>query len=183
MSAILKEVSKSIIALDISTKSTGYAYCMVSPRRKLLKQGFIRPDEANEGNVYACAADVASRLCIMALPTEFYAGPMFIFAESAFAGRNMKVFGQLSIMRGAVITELLRRSREAVVIEDVAPASWRKVVNEGQRFKKRDKKQQTIDMVKNLFGVLPENNDVADALGIMYYASKVMEFKFSGGSK
>lgn len=166
----MKDTQKEVrftIALDVSTVSTGYAIHDVTGGKII--HGTIKPDKCNVGNIPACALDVSYKLH-HAIPFDAFSYPVRIVVESAFAGRNMKTFGNLSMMQGALLLSLMDTADDSVEVTFVTPAQWRKVVNVGERKKLKDKKKQSIRMVKKLWNITAENNDVADALGILYYA-------------
>lgn len=173
------KVSKTevFLALDVSTKATGYALSIADPGDKKLyvrEFGVVSPMEQNIGNMPAIISDAPCQLDSI-LPIYYIERDEFkwnIIIESAFAGCNRKVYGQLSMMQGAFLYYLMNKlSFHEVQVDFVAPASWRKTLKCSTIGNEKNKKEFAKRRVVEVFGLIDKiyDDNVADALGILYH--------------
>lgn len=148
-----------ILAIDASTKSTGYA---VFDRGKLITYGCLT----------ASSNDLINRIkkIILELTEVFnnYKIDTIVLEEvrPEDGMQNIKTHRALMWLQGA-IAMLAHEIDKTIEIEYMYPSQWRKHcgIGTGRGIKRDVVKQRDIEFVKKTYG-LDVNDDIADAIGI-----------------
>jgi Holliday junction resolvasome RuvABC endonuclease subunit len=148
-------LSEITIALDESTKSTGYA---VFQDTKLIDYGaFIQ----NSKNVLERVSNIINDIEEM---IEYY-NPSNMVIENVQI--TMSAPTAKSLMGLQFLIELLCY-RKNINCTTIRTAHWRKVLglSNSPKIKKEDKKKEAINYVKDKYGINEKINDVTDAICI-----------------
>lgn len=182
LSGLAKSKGSKTIGIDCSTKSL--AFCVFYNRRPI-KWGKI----LFEGNdIYARIADASRK--VEALIDEFDVD--FIAFEGAILAnnRNVDVTIKLSMMYGAVLSELLKGRAEVITVKPldwqryVQNPAWTKAKKDALKLEcpgkstswytsevRRRRKQITMDYFNKKWPSLNlVDDDVGDAFGLAYYS-------------
>ena len=152
----------NILALDLSTRSTGYAYFEDG---SLIAQGCIT----------AYSTDLINRISkiIQGLKIEvfnsFKIDKVIVEEVRPENGmQNIKTHRALMWLQAAVAF-LVHDIDKNIQIDYIYPSEWRKQcgIHTGRGIKRETLKQKDIEFVKEKYG-LDVNDDVADAIGIGY---------------
>lgn len=145
-----------ILALDISTKSTGAAVfndtqlihyeCLVASSQNV----FNRIDKITEG-IQKIIQQYKIQKVIAETPLP------------AFVGKNISTYEKLTFAHG-IIGDMLNKHKLKYDVKYI-PGEWRKKVGiqTGPKVKRSQLKQQDIQLVKQLYHI-DVNDDVADAI-------------------
>jgi Holliday junction resolvasome RuvABC endonuclease subunit len=181
LSDIHKTRAQKVMGIDCSTKSIAFTM-------------FDGEEFHKCGEVFFEGATVFDRVYdahkkTMALFEYF--NPDFVAIEAAIMVRSTSVAIKMAYVFGAVIAALLQNGAKVV---EVAPISWQSFIGnknltklEKDAIKKEFpgksatwyqnkgrliRKQRTIDFAKKNFGIELESDNVADSLGIAWWAVK-----------
>lgn len=153
---------QTILALDVSTTSTGYAIYVDD---KLARYGFFKPKEK----------DWLSRVRKMSeelqtLKSEFNITTVVI--EDTFFLKNIKTVKKLCLAQGILLGQL----HEANLIQ-VFPNTWKKHFGLGKGKATRDEQKQTsISVAETMFLISNRlNDDEADAILMGRYVQETLK--------
>lgn len=180
LAKLSKSSAKRIIGIDASTHSI--AYC-VFEKDKPVEWGEIKFDGAD---VYERILDAKRK--VKSLKERFNAD--FITIEAAVMVRSANTGLKMAYIFGAIMGELLENGAKVL---EVHPITWQSYIGntnftkaQKEQVKKDNpgrsdnwikakirelRKQKTIDFIAGI-GVKTDNDNVADATGIAYYAAK-----------
>ena len=166
---------QTILALDISTTSTGFA---IFQENKLVNYGAIAPT----GNVITRIEKIADYVATL---MEQYK-PDIIYAEEpepAFVKNNIDVYRKLTFAHGAIAIVLNHYQKEMKLC---SASHWRKVVGikTGRGITRAQLKPIDVAKANEQFGLATKNDDIADAVligwsYILEYAAQQDEFDWS----
>lgn len=156
----------TILALDISTTSTGFA---VFSDKKLIDKGIIAP----AGNVITRIEKIADK--VNELMLEYH--PDIIYAEEpepAFVKNNIDVYRKLTFAHGAIAIVLNHYGKDMKLCTS---SHWRKQVGikTGRGITRAQLKPIDIAKANELFNLDTKNDDIADAVLIGW--SYILEFE------
>lgn len=145
----------TILSLDISTKSTGYA---IFQENKLIAYGVIAPT----GNTITRIEKIADEINLLML--EYH--PDIIYAEEpepAFVKNNIDVYRKLTFAHGAIAIVLNHYSKE---MQLCSASHWRKQVGikTGRGITRTQLKPVDVAKANELFNLNTKNDDLADAV-------------------
>lgn len=170
---------KTVLGLDTSTNSMAFA--------------LIKDDKLiNFGKINFYGSDIYERLADANKKTRAFADQYefdFVCSEASVAVRSVQIAIKMAMVNGVILANL---SYNGAKITTVAPLSWQKGISnslyskmEKLQIKKENpgktpswlaneirkrRKQYTIDFVNDLYNINVTDNDVADAIGIAYWA-------------
>ena len=155
----------TILSLDISTTSTGYA---VFTDKKLISYGVIAPP----GKTLTRIEKIADEINLLMLEHE----PDIIYAEEpepAFVKNNIDVYRKLTFAHGAIAIVLNHYNKE---MQLCSSSHWRKQVGikTGRGITRAQLKPIDIAKANELFNLTLKNDDIADAILIGW--SYVLEY-------
>ena len=154
----------SILSLDLSTKSSGYAIfennelknhgCITSSSTILIKRIYVMRDAINE--ILNNKPDITKIIVEEGRP------------EGGYGVGNQKTHKALMYLQAA-LEFLVYDSHNKVTIEYIYPSSWRAScgIKNGRGIKRTSLKEADIEFVKEKFGITV-NDDEADAICIGY---------------
>ena len=145
----------TILALDISTTSTGYS---IFENKKLIAYGVIAPT----GKVLTRIEKIADEINLLMLEYK----PDIIYAEEpepAFVKNNIDVYRKLTFAHGAISIVLNHYSKEMKLC---SANHWRKQVGikTGPGIVRAQLKPLDIAKANELFKLNTQNDDLADAI-------------------
>ena len=145
----------TILALDISTTSTGYS---IFENKKLIAYGVIAPT----GKVLTRIEKIADEINLLMLEYK----PDIIYAEEpepAFVKNNIDVYRKLTFAHGAISIVLNHYSKE---MQLCSSSHWRKIVGikTGRGISRAQLKPLDIAKANELFKLNTQNDDLADAI-------------------
>lgn len=145
----------TLLALDISTTSTGYA---IFKEKELISSGIIVPT----GNAITRIEKIAEK--VNELMLEY--NPDIIYAEEpepAFVKNNIDVYRKLTFAHGAIAIVLNHYSKE---MQLCSSSHWRKQVGikTGRGITRAQLKPLDIAKANELFNLNTKNDDLADAV-------------------
>lgn len=150
-----------ILALDQSTKHTGWSYW---ENKGLIKYGVIDTNE--DDPAFARMADMG--IAIDKLVRKFK--PDHVVFEQVQFQRNYKVFSQLSQLQGVIMRILFVKKIPFTLVE---PTKWRAF--DGIKSRTREEtKAEAIQAVKNKY-YIDVSEDTAEAIGIGLWAIENVE--------
>lgn len=181
VSQMAKPKASTVMGIDSSTHSLAFA---VIRDGDLVKYGKI----FFEGNTsYERLVD--SREKLLALKSEFAVD--YIAVEKAIMAKSIDTAIKMGMALGVVISSIMDYDVEVV---EVAPVTWQSYIGnknytKAQKQEVKDdnpgksdswiknrireqRKQYTIDFFNKKYSIDIDDNDVSDAIGIAYYASK-----------
>lgn len=150
---------KNILALDLSTKSTGYA---VQIDGKLEDYGCIKSSSKKlEERIFIMRKEIEKLLNAHNI-TEI------VIEEVTPGGSFPNVYKALVMLHG-VINVLAYEVNPHIQIKRMMASSWRKLIGikTGKGIKRVELKQEDINTINNLYNIKIDNDDIADALGIL----------------
>ncbi len=176
-----KQKAATVMGIDSSTHSLAFA---VIKGGQLIKYGKIN----FSGNTsYERLVD--SREKILALKEQFDVD--YIAIEKAIMVRSVDTAIKMGMALGVIISSIMD---DGVRVVEVAPITWQSYIGNKNydRTKKKkikddnpgksdswiknkireERKQYTIDFFNKKYSIAVDDNDVSDAVGIAYYASK-----------
>ena len=145
----------TILALDISTTSTGYA---VFENKNLISYGIIAPP----GKTITRIEKIAEEVNLLML--EYH--PDVIYAEEpepAFVKNNIDVYRKLTFAHGAIAIVLNHYQKEMILCSS---SHWRKQVGikTGRGITRAQLKPIDIAKANEIFKLDTKNDDLADAV-------------------
>lgn len=181
LASLVKKKSYTVLGIDASTNSV--AFCLFS-NNVPVKWGKI---EFTGADIYEKILDAKIKMNKML----DYLKSDYIAVEGAVLVRSPDAVIKLSYVYGTVISELMTTGAKVTTI---SPTAWQakignknptkaekealRVENPGYadswyKNKMRNiRKQRTVDWAKNKFGIELDDFDVADSVGIAYYANE-----------
>jgi Holliday junction resolvasome RuvABC endonuclease subunit len=180
---LTKTKANRVIGIDASTNSLAFA---IFENEKPIQCGEIK---FNGSNVFERLRDAKRK--ISALVDNGFFEADYIAIESAIMVRNVQTAIDLAYVYGAILGELGRATKN---LEKVAPISWQSYYgvpnlkkhekeaiqaefpgksktwyqNKGREFRK----QRILSRSREFFNVDNGSDNVGDAIGIAYYASR-----------
>ena len=156
----------NILALDMSTKSTGLAFYKHNKLEKYLC-------------IKATSNDLFNRISVMQNEIQSFITQnpdidylvMEQVRQEGFI--NIKTYKALMYLQGC-IQMMIHNKFKHIQTDFLYPSSWRKICNikQGRGIKRQLQKQLDIQWVKDNFNI-QVNDDIADAIGIGYaYVNK-----------
>ena len=181
ISQMAKPRASTVMGIDSSTHSLAFA---VIRDGALVKYGKI----FFHGNTsYERLVDSREKILALSLA----AGVDYIAIEKAIMANSVDTAIKMGMALGVVISSIMNYDIEVV---EVAPISWQSYIGNKNYTKaqkqevksdypgksdswiknriREQRKQYTIDFFNKKYNVLVDDNDVSDAIGIAYYASR-----------
>jgi len=176
----------SIMGVDMSSKTIAYSFFKKEKDWTLHQRGKI---EISGDSTFEKCGDIIDKFSglLGVLSPE-----LIIFESSSYVNNNA-VMKQLSMVFGAASGVAARRGIEVI---DIPPVTWQSYIGNppnSKKYKKRfiednpgitdskakvlmreERKNRTIRFVLENIGVQPEDDDVADAICVGYYAVKTI---------
>ncbi len=147
-----------VLALDISTKSTGYA---VFDEGELIQSGCITATSASVlERIEKITKELEEKVDIDSINKVIVEDPL-----PAFCGHNTVVYKALTYAQGSIAIMLHRHNK--LKMEFFTSSEWRAKcgIHTGKGIKRDALKQLDIDFVKENYNKIV-NDDEADAIGI-----------------
>lgn len=151
----------NIIALDMSTKSTGYA---IYKHNKLVQYNYITATSNDLFNRIKVMLNAINKLLEQNPDLEYVI--MQQVRQEGFV--NVKTYKALMYLQGCV-QMIIHQKFKHLQTDFLYPSSWRKVckIKQGRGVQRKQQKQLDIQWVKQNFNI-KVNDDIADAIGIGY---------------
>lgn len=151
----------NIIALDMSTKSTGYA---IYKHNKLVQYNFITATSNDLFNRIKVMLNAINKLLEQNLDLEYVI--MQQVRQEGFV--NVKTYKALMYLQGCV-QMIIHQKFKHLQTDFLYPSQWRKVckIKQGRGVQRKQQKELDIQWVKDNFN-LQVNDDIADAIGLGY---------------
>ena len=151
----------NIIALDMSTKSTGYA---IYKHNKLVQYNYITATSNDLFNRIKVMLNAINKLLEQNPDLEYII--MQQVRQEGFV--NVKTYKALMYLQGCV-QMIIHQKFKHLQTDFLYPSSWRKVckIKQGRGVQRKQQKQLDIQWVKQNFNI-EVNDDIADAIGIGY---------------
>lgn len=152
----------NIISLDMSTKSTGYA---IYKHNKLVQYNYITATSNDLFNRIKVMMNAINKILQQNLDLEYVV--MEEVRQQGFI--NVKTYKALMYLQGC-IQMMIHQKFKHLQTDFLYPSSWRKIcqIKQGRGIQRKQQKQLDIQWVKDNFNIIPENDDVADAIGLGY---------------
>ena len=151
----------NIIALDMSTKSTGYA---IYKHNKLIQYDYITATSNDLFNRIKVMLNAINALLEKHSDLEYVI--MQQVRQEGFI--NVKTYKALMYLQGCM-QMIIHEKFKHLQTDFLYPSSWRKIckIKQGRGVQRKQQKQLDIQWVKNNFNI-EVNDDVADAIGLGY---------------
>lgn len=151
----------NIIALDMSTKSTGYA---IYKHNKLIQYNYITATSNDLFNRIKVMLNAINKLLEQHSDLEYVI--MQQVRQEGFI--NVKTYKALMYLQGC-IQMIIHEKFKHLQTDFLYPSSWRKIckIKQGRGIQRKQQKQLDIQWVKDNFNI-EVNDDVADAIGLGY---------------
>ncbi len=151
----------NIIALDMSTKSTGYA---IYKHNKLIQYNYITSTSNDLFNRIKTMTLQINKILSLNPDLEYVV--LQQVRQQGFV--NVKTYKALMYLQ-CCIQLLIHQRYKHLQVDFLYPSSWRKVchIKQGRGVQRKQQKQLDIQWVKNNFNI-EVNDDIADAIGIGY---------------
>ncbi len=152
----------NLLALDMSTKSTGYA---IYKHNKLIQYNYITATSNDLFNRIKVMMNAINKILQQNLDLEYVV--MEEVRQEGFI--NVKTYKALMYLQGC-IQMMIHQKFKHLQTDFLYPSSWRKIcqIKQGRGIQRKQQKQLDIQWVKDNFNIIPENDDVADAIGLGY---------------
>ena len=152
----------NILSLDMSTKSTGYA---IYKHNKLVQYNYITATSNDLFNRIKVMMNAINKILQQNLDLEYVV--MEEVRQQGFI--NVKTYKALMYLQGC-IQMMIHQKFKHLQTDFLYPSSWRKIcqIKQGRGIQRKQQKQLDIQWVKDNFNIIPENDDVADAIGLGY---------------
>ena len=152
----------NLLALDMSTKSTGYA---IYKHNKLVQYNYITATSNDLFNRIKVMMNAINKILQQNLDLEYVV--MEEVRQEGFI--NVKTYKALMYLQGC-IQMMIHQKFKHLQTDFLYPSSWRKIcqIKQGRGIQRKQQKQLDIQWVKDNFNIIPENDDVADAIGLGY---------------
>lgn len=148
-------MSKILIALDESTVSTGFS---VFKNNELIDYGVIQSKSKNVIERIDMIITEINKLIDKYAPNEIVAENVMITmsAPTAKALLGLELLIELNAFQKNIPCSLIR------------PSSWRKILglSNSPKLKRADKKKETMEYIKNKYGIEEKIDDICDAIAI-----------------
>lgn len=153
---------KNILALDMSTKRTGYA--ISSTKDKEIKYGVIA----------SSSTDVEKRICIMrdeiVKIIKDYSIQTIVVEDVRPDGGNARTGKVLTWLQGVIAVAAFEIDKKIDFVM-IMPTSWRKIlkIKQGRGVRREEQKQIDINFINTNYNLhlTPAQDDEADAIGIL----------------
>lgn len=151
----------NIIALDMSTKSTGYA---IYKHNKLIQYNYITATSNDLFNRIKVMLNAINKLLEQHSDLEYVI--MQQVRQEGFI--NVKTYKALMYLQGC-IQMIIHEKFKYLQTDFLYPSSWRKIckIKQGRGVQRKQQKQLDVQWVKDNFNI-EVNDDVADAIGLGY---------------
>ena len=151
----------NIIALDMSTKSTGYA---IYKHNKLIQYNYITATSNDLFNRIKVMLNAINKLLEQHSDLEYVI--MQQVRQEGFI--NVKTYKALMYLQGCM-QMIIHEKFKHLQTDFLYPSSWRKIckIKQGRGVQRKQQKQLDIQWVKDNFNI-EVNDDVADAIGLGY---------------
>ena len=151
----------NLIALDMSTKSTGYA---IYKHNKLVEYNYITATSNDLFNRIKVMLNAINKLLEENLDMQYVI--MQQVRQEGFI--NIKTYKALMYLQGCV-QMIIHQKFKHLQTDFLYPSQWRKVckIKQGRGIQRKQQKQLDIQWVKDNFNI-QVNDDIADAIGIGY---------------
>ena len=151
----------NIIALDMSTKSTGYA---IYKHNKLIQYNYITATSNDLFNRIKVMLNAINKLLEQNPDLEYVI--MQQVRQEGFV--NVKTYKALMYLQGCV-QMIIHQKFKHLQTDFLYPSSWRKVckIKQGRGVQRKQQKQLDIEWVRQNFNI-EVNDDEADAIGLGY---------------
>ena len=151
----------NLIALDMSTKSTGYA---IYKHNKLVEYNYITATSNELFNRIKVMLNAINKLLEENLDIQYVI--MQQVRQEGFI--NIKTYKALMYLQGCV-QMIIHQKFKHLQTDFLYPSQWRKVckIKQGRGIQRKQQKQLDIQWVKDNFNI-QVNDDIADAIGIGY---------------
>ena len=151
----------SILALDMSTKSTGVA---IYKHNKLVKYDCITATSNDLFNRIKVMMNAINKILEENLDLEYVI--MQQVRQEGFV--NIKTYKALMYLQGC-IQMMIHQKFKHLQTDFLYPSSWRKIckIKQGRGVQRKEQKQLDIKWVKDNFNI-QVNDDIADAIGLGY---------------
>ena len=151
----------NIIALDMSTKSTGYA---IYKHNKLVQYNYITATSNDLFNRIKVMLNAINKLLEQNPDLEYVI--MQQVRQEGFV--NVKTYKALMYLQGCV-QMIIHQKFKHLHTDFLYPSSWRKVckIKQGRGVQRKQQKQLDIEWVRQNFNI-EVNDDEADAIGLGY---------------
>ena len=151
----------NLIALDMSTKSTGYA---IYKHNKLVEYNYITATSNDLFNRIKVMLNAINKLLEENLDIQYVI--MQQVRQEGFI--NIKTYKALMYLQGCV-QMIIHQKFKHLQTDFLYPSQWRKVckIKQGRGIQRKQQKQLDIQWVKDNFNI-QVNDDIADAIGIGY---------------
>lgn len=152
----------NLIALDMSTKSTGYA---IYKHNKLIQYNYITATSNDLFNRIKVMMNAINKILQQNLDLEYVV--MEEVRQQGFT--NVKTYKALMYLQGCV-QMMIHQKFKHLQTDFLYPSSWRKIcqIKQGRGIQRKQQKQLDIQWVKDNFNITVANDDVADAIGLGY---------------
>ena len=152
----------NILSLDMSTKSTGYA---IYKHNKLVQYNYITATSNDLFNRIKVMMNAINKILQQNPDLEYVV--MEEVRQQGFI--NVKTYKALMYLQGC-IQMMIHQKFKHLQTDFLYPSSWRKIcqIKQGRGIQRKQQKQLDIQWVKDNFNIIPENDDVADAIGLGY---------------
>lgn len=152
----------NILSLDMSTKSTGYA---IYKHNKLVQYNYITATSNDLFNRIKVMMNAINKILQRNLDLEYVV--MEEVRQQGFI--NVKTYKALMYLQGC-IQMMIHQKFKHLQTDFLYPSSWRKIcqIKQGRGIQRKQQKQLDIQWVKDNFNIIPENDDIADAIGLGY---------------
>lgn len=151
----------NILALDMSTKSTGVA---IYKHNKLVKYDCITATSNDLFNRIKVMMNAINKILEENLDLEYVI--MQQVRQEGFV--NIKTYKALMYLQGC-IQMMIHQKFKHLQTDFLYPSSWRKIckIKQGRGVQRKEQKQLDIKWVKDNFNI-QVNDDIADAIGLGY---------------
>lgn len=151
----------NLLALDMSTKSTGYA---IYKHNKLIQYNYITATSNDLFNRIKVMMNAINKILQQNLDLEYVV--MEEVRQQGFI--NVKTYKALMYLQGCV-QMMIHQKFKHLQTDFLYPSSWRKIcqIKQGRGIQRKQQKQLDIQWVKDNFNIVV-NDDVADAIGLGY---------------
>lgn len=151
----------NILALDASSKNTGYA---IYKHNKLEKYGCIPATSNDLFNRIKVMVDKVDQILNQNPDLEYVV--LQQVRQQGFI--NIKTYKALMYLQGC-LSMMIHQNFKHLQVDFLYPSSWRKIceIKQGRGVKRESQKQNDINWVKEKFNI-QVNDDIADAIGIGY---------------
>ena len=147
-----------VLALDTSTTKTGWSIFIDGEYNDCGLIYLLDMKEKAEGRIPIMISEIEDTI------HEYR--PDIVVVETTVVSRNVASQRLLTMLLGMIWLICLK---ENIEFQSVRPTEWRSWVSSEKKGNKREElKAWSVNKVKELFGVIPESDDVSDAILIGY---------------